>query len=132
MSTWQGPAANGGGGMSTWQGVPVTGVAACLPRHHLANATATCQVWQRRQGGAGIGPGGTCHVSPGQGVPPLRRGLFWQIFSEVVSFAISLVQVVSSVKNSLYLDLKVNRDMPNRHRGLICSKVKYTGINQSG
>jgi hypothetical protein len=30
-------------------------------------ATATCRVWQRRQGGAGIGPGGTCHVSPGQG-----------------------------------------------------------------
>jgi hypothetical protein len=29
------------------------------------------------------------------GVPPLRRGLFWQIFSQVVSFGISLVQVVS-------------------------------------
>jgi hypothetical protein len=42
-------------------------------------------------------------VSPGQGVPPLRRGPFWQKISEVVSFDISLVQVVSSVKNSVYL-----------------------------
>jgi hypothetical protein len=28
---------------------------------------ATCQKWRWRQGGAGAGPGGTCHVSPGQG-----------------------------------------------------------------
>jgi hypothetical protein len=34
------------------------------------------------------------------GVPPLKTGLFWQSFSEVVSFGNSLVQVVSSVKNS--------------------------------
>jgi hypothetical protein len=34
------------------------------------------------------------------GVPPLTAGLFCQIILEVVSFAISLVQVVSSVKNS--------------------------------
>jgi hypothetical protein len=30
-------------------------------------ATATCRNWERRQALAGIGPGGTCHVSPGQG-----------------------------------------------------------------
>jgi hypothetical protein len=36
------------------------------------------------------------------GVPPLSRGLFWQKISEVVSFGNSLVQVVSSVKNSIY------------------------------
>jgi hypothetical protein len=30
-------------------------------------STATCRHWPRRQGLAGTGPGGTCHVSPGQG-----------------------------------------------------------------
>jgi hypothetical protein len=64
------------------------------------DATATCRHPHWRQALAAIGPGGTCHVSPGAGVPPLTGGLFWQIFSEVVSFDISLVQVVSSVKNS--------------------------------
>jgi hypothetical protein len=47
------PAANGDGGM--W-------CATCdvyrMPR---------CRQWQRRQGPAGTGLGGTCHVSPGQG-----------------------------------------------------------------
>jgi hypothetical protein len=37
------------------------------------------------------------------GVPPLTAGLFWQIILEVISFTISLVEVVSSVKNSLDL-----------------------------
>jgi hypothetical protein len=27
----------------------------------------TCRQWQRRQGPAGNGNGGTCHVSPGRG-----------------------------------------------------------------
>jgi hypothetical protein len=65
-----GPAANQGGGMCTWQGLPPLPVAAC-PR----------VAWQ-------------C-------LPPLRMGLFWQKNSEVVSFGISFVQVVSSVKNSV-------------------------------
>jgi hypothetical protein len=60
----------------------------------------TCRRRQRRQGPAGTGPGSTCHVSPGQGVPPLVGGLFWQKFSQVVFSSISLAQVVSYVKNS--------------------------------
>jgi hypothetical protein len=44
-------------------------------RAHTPNG-ATCQQRQRRQGPAGTGPGGTCHVSPGPGVPPLIGGLF--------------------------------------------------------
>jgi hypothetical protein len=36
----------------------------------------TCRQRQRQQGPAGNGPGGTCHVSPGLGVPPLVGGLF--------------------------------------------------------
>jgi hypothetical protein len=47
-----------------------------LPRRHgppgltAANvdvSTGTCWRWQRRHALAGTGPGGTCHVSPGQG-----------------------------------------------------------------
>jgi hypothetical protein len=42
-------------------------------RAHTPNG-ATCRLWQRRQG-----PAGTCHMSPGPGVPPTKNfagGLF--------------------------------------------------------
>jgi hypothetical protein len=56
----------------------------------LGTAAGPCRHWPRRHVPRVAWPG----------VPPLSRGR--QIFSEVVSFAISLVQVVSSVKNSRF------------------------------
>jgi hypothetical protein len=63
-----------------------------LPGHMPAMGVAAppCRHWPRRHV-----PRVAC-----PGVPPLRRGLFWQKFSEVVFSDITLAQVVLCVKNS--------------------------------
>jgi hypothetical protein len=67
-----------------------------------AGPTAAGSILQRQH--AGIGNGGRPLPALAQAARATgcrhSRGPFWQIFSEVVSFDISLVQVVSSVKNS--------------------------------
>jgi hypothetical protein len=91
------------------------------------DATATCRHPHWRQALAAIGPGGTCHVSPGAGVPPLVGGLFWQIFSEAVSFDISLVQVVSSVKNSALFDRAAKSEIKSsKHAEVLVMKLFWT------
>jgi hypothetical protein len=70
---------------AAWPAWPATSACRRSPRRHgppgqtASNGdvlTATCRKRQRRQVPAGTGPGGTCHVSLGQGVPPLVGGLF--------------------------------------------------------
>jgi hypothetical protein len=70
------PAANGGGGMVLPRHLPPMVMAAWCCHLTSIYRIPGCRRWQRRQGPAATGPGGTCHVSPGQGVPPLVGGLF--------------------------------------------------------
>jgi hypothetical protein len=74
-NTVVGPAANGKPGMSTWHMHETNQPLAPLPRVPAITVaarwhgcgTATCRRGHWRQAPAGTGPGGTCHVSPGQG-----------------------------------------------------------------
>jgi hypothetical protein len=61
------PAANGGGGMVLPPHLPPMVVAAWCCHLTSDYRMPGCRQWQRRQGPAGTGPGGTCHVSPSQG-----------------------------------------------------------------
>jgi hypothetical protein len=105
-NTAVGPAANGKPGMSTWHMI------FCIKKRISLRSAAqgagdhTGGTLPPGHAGAWALAAGPCRHRPRRhvprvawpGVPPLREGLFWQIFSEVVSFDISLVHVVSSVK----------------------------------
>jgi hypothetical protein len=103
------PAANGDGGMVLPPHLPPMVMAAwcchltilVLPPHlrlpharvpPMATAAGACRQWPRRHVPRVAWPG----------VPPLVGGLFRQKFSQVVFSSISLAQVVSCVKNSMY------------------------------
>jgi hypothetical protein len=59
--------------------VPAMGEAAwptCPNGHQRRRCPATCRRWLWRHPPAGTGPGGTCHVSPGQGCRHPQEVLF--------------------------------------------------------
>jgi hypothetical protein len=61
----------------------------------LGMAARACRIWPRR------------HVTrvAWPDVPTLRRGPFWQFFSQVVLFNVSVIQMVLFVKTSLFTNL---------------------------
>jgi hypothetical protein len=71
---WQGAGKGSGGSCQVI--LPPPGKAAGGGRAHRPNGSRTCRKWEWRHPPAGTGPGGTCHVSAGQGCRH-SRGFFF-------------------------------------------------------